>query len=285
MFSSFKVLHASLSAPWNLKQNIKRVEQKIIWPVWANCLSDKKVKNTNFKKKSPATEENEALNNERADLEVLPLATEKCMSTNADPVIESRSYRRSWSVHRLIIVERHKGWLAHPLLDGSVSLWTFYTYKYRKHLRYRSLGTARAIRRTTDLTQSHSEHFCSLHTLQRNIWHVLGRILPLLLIQVTQALLNLITEPQQPLGCSNGFSKGITCLTSDLILSISTIIHWSPKHFQIRTGRGEEGTEQREETQSNPTVRLCSGTNKELWKEKPDWPSLTRKETEIRRWK
>lgn len=48
-----------------------------------------------LKKKSPATEENEALNNERADLELLPLATEKCTITTADPVIESRSYRRS----------------------------------------------------------------------------------------------------------------------------------------------------------------------------------------------
>lgn len=77
-------------------------KRKIIRPVWANDLSDKKVKNTKLKKKkkkSPPTQENEALNKVCADLEVLPLATEKC--TNVGAVTERRS-DRNWSAPRSI---------------------------------------------------------------------------------------------------------------------------------------------------------------------------------------
>lgn len=70
-------------------------------------------------------------------------------------------------------------------------------------------------------------------------------------------------------GCLNVFLNGLLIGPQGrLISSISTIIHWSPKHFQIRTGREEEGTEQKEEvghrekkrgdTQSNTTMMLQS---------------------------
>lgn len=49
---------------------------------------------------------------------------------------------------------------------------------------------------------------------------------------------------------------------------ISTVIHWSPKHFQIRTGREEEGTEQKETTTLVLQVHRGEKKMREMYKQK-----------------